>query len=222
MGPLTTIELNQETEWWIKRVQRSYHETEQFEEDKLRLNLQLNSNGLYECRGRIQGSFPLYIPPKSVLSQKMLQDAHIVTLHGGVGLTMTMIRRDYLIPRLRQLTKKVMRGCFGCKKFHVTAFQSPPPGQLPIDRTIGSTPFQVLGVDYAGPIPYKISTKRSGKAHILLFACSLTRAIHLELLNNQTTEGFVKSLKRFIARRGRQQKIYSDNGKSFVAAARWL
>ena len=79
MGPLTTIELNQETEWWIKRVQRSYHETEQFE-DKLRLNLQLNSNGLYECRGRIQGSFPLYIPPKSVLSQKMLEDAHIVTL----------------------------------------------------------------------------------------------------------------------------------------------
>ena len=202
MGPLTTIELNQETEWWIKRVQRSYHETEQFE-DKLRLNLQLNSNGLYECRGRIQGSFPLYIPPKSVLSQKMLQDAHIVTLHGGVGLTMTMIRRDYLIPRLRQLTKKVMRGCFGCKKFHVTAFQSPPPGQLPIDRTIGSTPFQVLGVDYAGPIPYKISTKRSGKAHILLFACSLTRAILLELLNNQTTEGFVKSLKRFIERCGR-------------------
>ena len=138
---------------------------------------------------------------------------------GGVGLTMMMIRRDYWIPRLRQLTKKVIRGCFGCKKFHVTAFQSLPPGQLPIDRTIGSTPFQVLGVDYAGPIPYKISTKRSGKAHILLFACSLTRAIHLELLNNQ---GFVKSLKRFIARCGRPQKIYSDNGKRFVAAARSL
>jgi len=29
-------------------------------------------------------------------------------------------------------------------------------------------------------------------------------------------------LKRFIARRGRPRKIYSDNGRSFVGAAKWL
>ena len=108
---------------------------------------------------------------------------------------MAFIRRDYWIPRLRQLTKKVIRGCFGCKKFHALTFQRPPPGNLPIDHTMGSVPFQVLGVDYAGPIQYKISKKKEGKAYILLFACSLTRAIHLELLSDQTTEEFIKSLK---------------------------
>ena len=69
---------------------------------------------------------------------------------------------------------------------------------------------------------YKISLTKTGKAHILLFACSLTRAIHLELLKDQTTEGFIRSLKRFVARCGRPSRIYSDNAKSFVAATKWL
>ena len=146
----------------------------------------------------------------------------MLTLHGAVGLTMALIRRDYWIPRLRQLTKKVINGCFGCKKFQARAFGSPPPGNLPIDRTMGSIPFQVLGLDYAGPILYRHSKKIVRKTYILLFACSLTRAIHLELLSDQTTEGFMKAFKRFIARRGRPQKVYSDNGRSFVAASKWL
>ena len=87
---------------------------------------------------------------------------------------------------------------------------------------MGPVPFRVLGVDYTGAIPYKISKKRDGKAHILLFACSLTRATHLELLSDQTFEEFLKRLKRFIARRGSPQKVYSDNGRSFVATAKWL
>ena len=135
---------------------------------------------------------------------------------------MALIKRDYWIPQLQQLTKKVINGCFGCKKFQAKAFGSPPPGNLPIDCTMGSIPFQVLGVDYAGPILYRFSKKRDGKAYILLFARSLTRAIHLELLSNQTTEEFMKAFKRFIARRGRPQKVYSDNGRSFVAASKWL
>ena len=222
VGPLTTSETDKELRWWVQRAQESSSGTERFEEDKLTLNLQKNSDGLYECRGRIQGNYPIYLPPSAVLSETLVQDAHMLTLHGGVGLTMAFIRRDYWIPRLRQLTKKVINGCFGCKKFQAKAFGSPPPGNLPIDRTMGSAPFQVLGVDYAGPILYKINKKRDGKAYILLFACSLTRAIHLELLSSQTTEEFIKAFKRFIARRGRPQKVYSDNGKSFVAASKWL
>ena len=30
------------------------------------------------------------------------------------------------------------------------------------------------------------------------------------------------SLQRFIARRGRPERIYSDNGSSFTAAAKWI
>ena len=218
---MTTKDIHQQVEWWIKRVQDNSSSTDEFQEDKLRLYLQLNSAGLYECRGRIQGEFPLYLylPPAARLSKKIVEDAHIVTLHGGVGFTMTLVRRDYWVPRLRQLKKKVnINNCFGCKKFRATAFHSPPPGNLPTDRTIGSTPFQVIGVNYTGPMEYKISSTKNGKAHILLFACSLTRAIHLELLKDQTTERFIRSLKRSVARRGRPSKIYSDSAGKCPAA----
>jgi hypothetical protein len=101
-------------------------------------------------------------------------------------------------------------------------FAQPPPGNLPRDRTEGSWPFQVVGIDYAGPILYRTTKNHEKKSYILLCACSLTRSIYLELVPNLTTEECIRSLKRLIARRGRSDKIYSDNGKTFVAAAKWL
>ena len=221
-GPLTTSETDKQVKGWVMRVQHSKLNTSQFQEDQLKLNLQRNEEGLYECRGRVQGCYPIYLPPDALLTEKMVHDAHVLSLHGGVGLTMTLIRQEYWVPRLRRLSKRVIRACYGCKKFQVSAFANPPTASLPTDRTVGSVPFEVLGVDFAGPIAYKLSPKKEGKAYILLFACSLTRAIHLELLPNQTAEEFIRSLKRFIARRGRPRKIYSDNGRSFTAAAKWL
>ena len=164
----------------------------------------------------------MYLPDQEILSEKLVRNAHEQTLHGGVGLTMADVRRKYWIPRLRSLTKRAIKQCYGCKRFQVTAFAHPPTGNLPRDRTEGSTPFQVVGVDYAGPIKYRTKMKREGKAYILLYACSLTRALYLELLPNLSTEEFLRSLKRLIARRGRPEKIYSDNGKTFIAAANWL
>ena len=98
VGPLTTIETDKEVRWWVQRAQESSCGTETFEEDKLTLNLQKNSDGLYECRGRIQGNYPIYLPQSAVLLEKLVQDANMLTLHGGVGLTMAFFRRDYWIP----------------------------------------------------------------------------------------------------------------------------
>ena len=221
-GPLTTQETNKQVKFWVNRTQDRLINTDKFHEDQLKLNLQKNEDGLYECRGRIQGSYPIYLSPNALLTERMVHDAHLLSLHGGVGLTMASIRQQYWVPRLRQLAKKVIRACYGCKKFQVSAFSNPPVGNLPTDRTVGSAAFEVVGVDFAGPILYKIKPKKEGKAYILLFACSLTRAVHLQLLPNQTTEEFIKHLKHFIARRGRPRKIYSDNGRTFVAAAKWL
>ena len=61
-----------------------------------------------------------------------------------------------------------------------------------------------------------------GKAYILLLTCSLTHAICLELLPDQMLEQLQPTLKKFIARRGRPEKIYSDNFSTFVAAVKWI
>ena len=116
------------------------------------------------------------------------------------------------MPRLRWLTKRVIRACYGWKKFQVSAFPNPPTASLPTDRTVGSVPFEVLVLDFASPIAYKLSPKKEGKAYILLFVRSLIRAIHLQLVPNQTAEEFIRSLKQFMG--GRPKKTYSDNGKA--------
>ena len=188
----------------------------------MKLNLQQNKDGIFECRGRIQGHYPIYLPDDGVFTEKLVAHFHTQTLHGGVGLTMAKVRETYWIPRLRQLVKRLIKRCYGCKRFHVSAFANPPPGYLPTDRTEGTSPFQVVGIDYAGPIKYRESRNKEGKAYIVLYACSLSRALYLELTKTMETEEFISTLKRFIARKGRPEKIYSDNGRTFVAAAKWL
>ena len=37
-----------------------------------------------------------------------------------------------------------------------------------------------------------------------------------------TTEQFIQSFKRLVARKGKPDKLYSDNGKTFIAAAKWV
>ena len=76
VGPLTTTETERQVKWWIRREQQIYSATEKFQEDKLRLNLQKRAEGIYECRGRIQGDYPIYLPPRTTLSEKIVQEAH--------------------------------------------------------------------------------------------------------------------------------------------------
>ena len=83
-------------------------------------------------------------------------------------------------------------------------------------------PFQVIGTDFVGPTYYCTKTKKESKAYILIFSCSVSRAVHLELLPNTTTKEFLNCLKRLIAHRGKPSTIYSDNAKSFQAAAKRL
>ncbi|XP_028415013.1 uncharacterized protein LOC114538092 [Dendronephthya gigantea] len=135
---------------------------------------------------------------------------------------MTKIREKYWIPQLRRLTKRLIRKCHRCKRFQVKAYAVPLTANLPLERTTGSTPFQVIGVDFAGPIRYLSKAKKEKKAYVALYACSLTRAVYLDLLPNQSTDEFLLSLKRFIERKGRPEKVFSDNGKTFLAAAKWL
>ena len=58
--------------------------------------------------------------------------------------------------------------------------------------------------------------------HILLFACSFTRAVHFELQPNQTAEEFIKHLKQFTTIKGHPRKIYWYNGRTVVGVAKWL
>ena len=164
----------------------------------------------------------MYLPDSQRFTEKLVTQVHLGTLHGGVVSTMAKVRELYWVPRLRRLTKRIVKNCHGWRRFQAQAFSSRLRGDLPKDRTEGQNPFQVVGVDYAGPLKYRKNAKTEGKAYALLYACSLTRALFLDLLLNLETKEFLATFKRFIARRGRPQKVYSDNGRTFVGAAQWI
>ena len=222
IGPLTTEEIQRQRTFWTKRAQEQGKSSAKFEEDRLQLNIQNDQDDVLVCKGRIQGHYPIYLPDSAPYTRKLVQRSHVDTLHGGVGLTMTKIREQHWVPRLRKLVKEVIKSCAGCKRFQAIALATPPPGPLPTDRTEGNTPFEVIGVDFAGPLKYRRKSKIAGKAYLALFSCSLTRGLYLEVIENLETGEFLRSLKRLIAHRGRPARIYSDNGKTFVGAAKWL
>ena len=126
---------------------------------------------------RIPGDYPIYLLDSHPFTEKLTMVSHQATLHGGVGLTPTKVRERYWVPRLRRLAK-VIKKCYGCKRFQAVALTSPPAGNLPRDRPEGRAAFQVIGVDFAGPLKYRKGKKNEGKAYIVLYTGSLTRGIY--------------------------------------------
>ncbi|GFX36213.1 integrase catalytic domain-containing protein [Trichonephila clavipes] len=45
------------------------------------------------------------------------------------------------------------------------------------------------------------------------------KTVHTELVSDSTSQAFIVALKRFMARRGKCAKLFSDNGKNFVGAS---
>jgi hypothetical protein len=58
--------------------------------------------------------------------------------------------------------------------------------------------------------------------YLLLFTCGVVRAVHLELTASLGLDDFLCAFRRFCARRGVPSVIYSDNARTFKAAARIL
>ena len=129
---------------WVKRAQESVEGTEELEKDRMQLNLQPNDEGVLECR--VQGQYPIYLPDSHEFTAKIVSEAHLKTMHGGIGATMMQVRESYWVPRLRRLARKVLKSCNGCYRFQAKAFAAPPPDKLPTDRTEGSEAFEVVGV----------------------------------------------------------------------------
>ena len=46
----------------------------------------------------------------------------------------------------------------------------------------------------------------------------VVKAVHIEIVEDVTTEAFIGSLRRFVSRRGVPENVYSDNGTNFHGA----
>ncbi|GFV03141.1 integrase catalytic domain-containing protein [Trichonephila clavipes] len=81
----------------------------------------------------------------------------------------------------------------------------------------------LTGIDYCGPFFIRYKHQRKGtyqRIYVAIFVCLASKAVHLEIVLDLTTDAFLATLKRFVARRGKCATISSDNAKNFVGANR--
>ncbi|GFT57732.1 integrase catalytic domain-containing protein [Trichonephila clavipes] len=96
-------------------------------------------------------------------------------------------------------------------------------GDLPKERITPDKVFNSTGIDLCGPFFIKNKYQRKGpeiKVYVCIFICLVTKAIHLEIISDLTSQALNAALKRFISRRGKCHKIFSDNGTNMLGANR--
>lgn len=94
---------------------------------------------------------------------------------------------------------------------------------LPCDRMEPGPPFTFVGIDTFGPWPIVFRKTRGGQSNqnrwAILFTCLVSRAVHIELVEQLSSFSFINALRRFVAVRGPVKQYRSDRGTNFVGAA---
>ncbi|KRX50212.1 hypothetical protein T05_7367 [Trichinella murrelli] len=175
----------------------------------------LDEDGLLRAGGRLRQStlppeskHPILLPSHHPVVELLIRNQHIRQLHASVNQTLA-----------RNTVKKVIRPCPICRRINAQPYQ-------PVERVEESAPFSHTGVDFAGPLYTRSDTRArnpsTNKTYISVFTCMVTRAVHLEIVREQTASCFLNALRRFISRRGRPRVIQSDNFRSFKLANEFL
>ncbi|XP_071492080.1 uncharacterized protein [Diadema antillarum] len=160
---------------------------------------------------------PVILPKDSHLSKLVALHYHRRTAHQGRNLTINAIRSGgYWITGCRRIVSSLISKCVHCIRF-----RGKPRGQmkanLPQDRVEPSPPFTYCGLDCFGPFTIKEGRKEL-KRYGLILTCMSMRAVHIEVLDDMSTDAFLNSLRCFIAIRGNVRLIRCDQGSNFMGA----
>ncbi|XP_075151664.1 uncharacterized protein LOC142225706 [Haematobia irritans] len=197
----------------------------------LPLNPTLDENKLLRVNGRLSNSdlsynerHPIILPEKSRFCKLFIEFTHNMLLHSEHQVMLRAIRQEFYIIRLKSAIRKCIRNCVNCT-IYKNRIRNQIMSSLPSERCTFSLPFTHTGIDFAGPFELKTSKLRNAKlqkGYVAIFVCLSTRAVHLEVCSELTTEAFLSTFNRFVGRRGFPKKVFSDNGTNFVGASRVL
>ncbi|XP_075157883.1 uncharacterized protein LOC142231149 [Haematobia irritans] len=197
----------------------------------LTLNPKLDEYKLLRINGRLANAdlsynerHPIILPEKSRFCKLFIDFTHKMLLHSEYQVMLRAIRQEFYVVRLKSSIRHCIRNCRTCA-IYKHRIRTQIMSSLPTERCTFSLPFTYTGVDFAGPFDLKTSRLRNAKLHkgyAAIFVCMSTRAVHLEVCSELTSEAFLSTFIRFVGRRGFPNKIYSDNGTNFVGASRTL
>ena len=210
---------------WIKANQLCLLKSDNYENLSKNLSLKFDKNNIIRCYGRLEkqteNEHPIMLSRDHYLTKLIVLKCHEKVFHNGAKQTLNELRAEFWINQGRNYVRKLLNNCFICKRLQSRNYSYPEKSNLPDYRVNRMTPFKVCGVDYLGPVfvkdIYYSSSDEMHKAYIVLFTCSTSRAIILDLVEDSATKTFINSIKKFIARRGCPTNIVSDNGKVFTS-----
>jgi len=227
-GRLTVSELKEAERVLIKEAQKNFKRDQNFRKIEKELQVKEDKDGILKCYGRLSNAEipedakePILLPKYHPLTELIILRAHERTLHGGVKDTLAKLRSQFWVPQARQQIRRIRKKCVTCQRFEGRSYRVPAMADLPDFRVRQSKPFSHVGVDFAGPMFVK-EGKVLKKVYLCLFTCGVSRAVHLEVVDELSTSKFLLCLRRFTGRRGMPSLIVSDNAKTFVAAAKFL
>ncbi|XP_037930486.1 uncharacterized protein LOC119665293, partial [Teleopsis dalmanni] len=186
----------------------------------------LDSNGILRVGGRLSSSLiaydtkhPMVLPYNDPIVKSVFVDVHRKNMHCGAQALLSQIRLQFWPIKGKIMARSTVQHCVRCTRSRPTTFQQ-IMGQLPPARVQPSRPFYNAGVDFCGPfwVHYKIRGKRPHKVYVAVFCCFATKAVHLEVVSDLTSDAFIGALKRLIARRGHCKTLHCDNATNFVGA----
>ena len=192
------------------------------------------SDGLIRVGGRIaknhlpfKNKHQIVVAKDHPLSKLLIIHHHEMNCHCGREQTLGMLRETVWIINGKSLTRKVLKECRYCKRQTLEPL-SPMMSDLPKQRLdIGSPAFNNTMIDYFGPLIVKLNkgtrtSQATTKRYGAIFSCLTTRATHIKLVDDLSTDKFILTLRWFICRSGSPSRINSDNGTNFVGAQREL
>ncbi|KAJ8713647.1 hypothetical protein PYW07_014017 [Mythimna separata] len=185
----------------------------------LRVGGRLNSS-MYD----FETKHPILLDSRHHFATLIFRHYHIILLHAPPQLLLFTLRHKFWFINGRNLARQTVKKCIKCCRFAGKSIQ-PIMGNLPSSRLHTDYVFANTAVDYAGPVMI-LNRKGRGsrliKSYLCIFICLAIKAVHIELVTDLSSTTFLAALDRFIARRGRPQTIYSDNGTCFVGACNEL
>ncbi|XP_048000251.1 uncharacterized protein LOC125237304 [Leguminivora glycinivorella] len=242
VGSLQSAETTAALMFLVKHVQLTSFSVEinQLREDRLnalpkglrKLSLFIDSQGIVRVGGRLANSpikfsvkHPILLPRSHRLTILIIDEYHKRFLHPGAQTLQNLLAQTFWILSPKRAIQAVIGGCVKCFRANPSAASPPLMGNLPTFRVSQIKPFSSVAIDYGGPFDIAFGRGRGAKTYkgyICVFVCTSTKAIHIELASELSTEAFLCVLKRFVARRGRCSNIVSDQGRNFVGASNYL
>ena len=235
--PISASEIKVAELFWIRQSQWTHYGPDVQSADPIKsLNATQGEDNIWRFKSRVnrediippETATPIILPKNCGIIERLVLSVHVAYAHAGPSYTMHYLRQRYRLIGGKRELNRILHKCIHVKCRKVSRMQQ-DEASFPPERLKMALPWQFIAIDFFGPLKTKHECQlvncphpKTEKTYGCLFTCFVTRAIHIELCEDLSTENFLFAFTRLISRRGLPTMVWSDNATTFKAADKEL